>query len=178
MSDLPQPTSEQLAAHHRLASDLHQWAPTVHQLVRERIAALMAAYGPRNHSTETDEEFAQRVLAHGQYPPPVGEYIYDDDSLSSNRGYDHIHVGYGPEHTITYSGWYPQWAPDGESYERRWTQISCPGWLVTDPDGIERYRTETEQMAQVVREERAAEDARIHALLEQVRSEHCVDRRA
>lgn len=167
MFTLPRPSIEALHAYRDLSSDLSQWAPTVHELVRERITALAEAYGPRNHPTETDEEYAERVLARGQYPFPVGTCLYDD--LNSNIAYEHIEVGYdmGDEGgaRIAYAGWYPQWAPDRESYERRRAQIYCPAWLVTEPDGVERYRRQTAEMVAAVHQERADLDAKLDARL-------------
>lgn len=168
--DLPTPPLNALRAHKALIGDLHQWAPTVHRLVRERIAALMEAYGPHDHPLETPEEHAARVLAYGQKPFPSGASIYEN--LNDNRGYDHIEVGYGIEGQgdgelrITFTGWYPHWAVDGESYERRFAEIHCPGWLVTEPDGIDRYRAQTEQMAAEVRRQVKANQAAINALLD------------
>lgn len=164
---LPQPTVEALHAHREVTSDLSQWTPRVHELVRERIAALADAFGPYRHPLETAEEHAERVLAKGQYPFPVGACLYDD--LNNNTAYDHIDVGYGGTEDegirITFTGWYPHWAPDGQSYERRRAKIHCPGWLVTDPDGVERYRRQTADMADAVRQENEAESAAISALL-------------
>jgi hypothetical protein len=165
---LPQPTMSALLAHRELTYELSQWAPTVHRLVRERIAALMDAYGPRDHPLETAEEYAMRVLAHGQYPFPEGACIYDD--LNCNTGYDHIEVGYGVppldgEARITYSGSYPKWAPDGESYTTERAKIHCPAWLITDPDGITRFQQQTVEMAQRVRAEVEAERSDIEKLV-------------
>ncbi len=166
--DLPVPPLGALRAYKALMDDLGQWAPTVHRLVRERIAALMEAYGPFDHPLETAEEHAARVLAHGQSPFPSGVSIYEN--LDDNRGYDHIEVGYGMdgdgELRITYSGWYPEWATDGESYQRGWATIHCPGWLVTEPDGIARYRAQTEQMAAEVRQQVEEGNAAISAALD------------
>ncbi len=168
--DLPTPSLDALRAHKSLVDNLHQWAPTVHRLVRERIAVLMEAYGPHDHPLETPEEYAARVLAHGQKPFPAGESIYEN--LNDNHGYDHIGIGYGiqsdgdGELQITFTGWYPHWAADGESYERYFAEIHCPGWLVTEPDGIDRYRAQTEQMAAEVRRQVEAESAAIDALLD------------
>ncbi|MEU3452290.1 hypothetical protein ABZ671_01580 [Micromonospora sp. NPDC006766] len=168
--NLPRPTAEALHAYRDLAGDLSQWAPTVHRLVRERIAALMEANGRWEHPTETAEEYAQRVLAHGQFPFPQGVCLYDDDNHNSNISYEHIDVGYGvtgDEVTrITYTGWYPHWKCDGQSYERRTATIHCPGWLVTDLDGVDRFRRQTADMCEAVRRERADEDARISALID------------
>ncbi len=70
----PRSTVEALRIHQQITSDLLQWAPIVHQLVRERITALAEASGPSGHSpSETLEEYAARVLAGGQEPFPVGE---------------------------------------------------------------------------------------------------------
>jgi hypothetical protein len=170
MTEPPRPTPEALHAYRELADGLSQWAPTGHRLVRERVATLAEAFGPYRHPLETAEDHAARVLAAGQYPFPVGQCLYDD--LNNNTGYDHIDVGYGTSEDggtrITFTGWYPHWAPDGESYERRKATIHCPGWLVTDPDGVERYRRQTVDMAEAVRRERAVEDAAIDALLAEV----------
>lgn len=165
---LPTPPLDALRAQKALTDDLHQWAPTVHRLVRDRIAALIQAYGPHDHPLETPEEHAARVLAHGQSPFPAGVSLYEN--LNDNRGYDHIDIGYGMdgdgELRITYSGWYPEWAADGESYQRRWATIHCPGWLVTEPDGIDRYCAQTEDMVAEVRRQIEAESAAISALLD------------
>ena len=163
----PMPHLDALRAHKALTDDLHQWAPTVHRLVRERITVLLEAYGEFNHPLETAEEHAARVLARCQNPFPPGVSIYEN--LNDNRGYDHIEIGYGLEGDgdlrITFAGWYPHWAADGESYERRFAEIHCPGWLVTEPDGVDRYRAQTEEMAAEVRQQVAAEHAAISALL-------------
>jgi hypothetical protein len=171
---LPQPTMSALLAHRELTYELSQWAPTVHRLVRERIAALMDAYGPRDHPLERAEEYAQRVLAGGQYPFPEGTCLYDD--LNCNTGYDHIEVGYGvPEDgqaRITYSGSYPKWAPDGESYTREQAEIHCPAWLITDPDAITKFQQQTTEMAQRVRAEVEAERLDIEQRLEKLVAGH------
>ncbi|MER7331745.1 MULTISPECIES: hypothetical protein [unclassified Micromonospora] len=168
--DLPQPTTKALHAHRELTYALSQWAPTVHRLVRERIAALMEAYGRYEHPLETAEEYAMRVLAKGQIPFPQGVCLYDDDSGNSNIAYEHVDVGHGLTEDggtrITYTGWYPHWAPDGQAYERRLATIHCPGWLVTDPSGVDRFRQQTTDMCEVVRQERAANAARISALVD------------
>lgn len=170
---LPTPSLAALRAHKALMDELHQWAPTVHRLVRERIAALMEAYGPHDHPLETPEEHAARVLAHGQNPFPAGVSIYEN--LNDNRGYDHIGIGYGMdgdgELRITFTGWYPHWVvvndDTGEdAYERRAASIHCPGWLVTEPDGIDRYRAQTEQMATAVRQQVEADNAALSAFLD------------
>ncbi len=166
---LPTPPIEALRAHKALMDDLHQWAPTVHRLVRKRIAALTEAYGPHNHPLETPEEHAARVLAHGQNPFPADASIYENPN--GNRGYEHIEVGYGiqsdgdGELRIWFTGWYPRWTADGESYERCFAEIHCPSWLVTEPDGIDRYRAQTDQMAAEVRRKVDTENAAIAALL-------------
>lgn len=165
---LPQPTMPALLAHRELTYELSQWAPTVHQLVRERIRALMDAHGPYSHPLETAEQYAERVLAGGQYPFPPDTCLYDD--LNSNTGYDHIEVGYGVAEDggtrITYSGSWPKWAPDGESYTREWAEIHCPAWLISDPDGITKFQQQTAEMAQRVRAEVEAERLDIEKRLE------------
>ncbi len=180
---LPTPPLDALRAHKALTSVLHQWAPTVHRLVRDRIAALMEAYGQHDHPLETPEEHAARVLAHGQSPFPAGVSIYEN--LNDNCGYDHIDIGYGLEGDgelrITFTGWYPHWSlandeaeDEDEDYERRSASIHCPGWLVTEPDGIDRYRAQTDEMAAAVRREVEAESAAISALLDKARSDPSV----
>jgi hypothetical protein len=160
-----------LLVYQELTGVLHESAPTIHQLVRERIAMLDEAYGQFNHPTETRTEHAERVLALGQHPFPLGECIYDD--LNVNTGYEHVEVGYGlPEDgdlRITFTGWYPHWAPDGESFEHRTASIHCPSWLVTDADGEQRFRDQTDAMVAAVKAERERESAAINALLEQLR---------
>lgn len=167
----PHPPIEALRVHQSVTNVLSQWTPTVHRLVRDRIAALMEAHGPYEHPLETAEQYAQRVLAGGQRPFPTGECLYDN--LNNNTGYEHIRVGYGlageGELRITYTGWYPHWAEDGESYDRRVAEIHCPGWLVTDPDGEDRYRAQTAELAEAVRQKVAAERAAIDALLDDLR---------
>ncbi len=160
-----------LIAYRDLANELSQWAPTVHRLVCERIAALAEANGPWEHQTETARGYAERVLARGQYPFPAGECLYDD--LNNNTGYEHIEVGYGLDGEggarITYSGWYPQWASDGESYTRGTARIYCPAWLIAEPDGEERYRQETAEMVAAVHQKRADEDAKLDAMMDDLR---------
>jgi hypothetical protein len=172
MTDLPRPSVEALRAYRDLAADLSQWAPTTHELVCERIAALVEANGPWEHPLETAEEFAGRVLAEGQYPFPVGGCLYDD--LNNNTAYEHVEVNYalaGDGYAlITYSGWYPKWAADGESYERCTARIHCPAWLVTEPDGVARYRRQTEEMIAAVRQKRADESAALDAMLDRIKS--------
>lgn len=172
MTDLPHPTTEALLAHRELNYALSQWAPTVHRLVRERITALMDANGRWEHPLETAEEYAMRVLAHGQSPFPQGVCLYDDDNGNSNIAYEHIDIGYGLTEDggtrITFTGWYPHWAADGQSYERRSATIHCPGWLVTDPDGLARFRRQTDEMAEAVRRDREAEVARISKLVDDI----------
>jgi hypothetical protein len=168
--ELPQPTAEALNTYRELNYVLSQWAPTVHRLVRERIAALMEAYGRYENQMETAEEYAMRVLAKGQIPFPQGVCLYDEDSGNSNIAYEHINIGYGLAEDggtrITFTGWYPHWAADGQSYERRSATVHCPGWLVTDATGIDRFRQQTADMCEAVRAECAAEDARISALVD------------
>lgn len=88
---------------------------------------------------------------------------------------DCVDIGYGLEGDgelrITFTGWYPHWSlandeAEEEDYERRSASIHCPGWLVTESDGIDRYRAQTEQMAAEVRRAVEAEDATISALLD------------
>lgn len=159
----PRISPDALRVYQLLTDNLSQWSPTVHELVRERIAALVEANGPWDHPLETAEGFAARVLAHGQHPFPVGECLYDD--LDNNTAYEHVEVGYGTSEAggfrIEFSGWYPHWAADREDYEHRTARIHCPGWLVADPGGVERFRRETQTMAEAVRQERAAEWAAI-----------------
>jgi len=149
---------------------LAQWAPTVHQLVQERIAALMEAHGPYNHPLETTRQYTERVLAHGQHPFPPGASLYDN--LSCNTGFEHISVGYGlaedGEIRITYTGRHPEWAADGESYELRTASVHCPGWLVSEPDGVERYRQQTAEMAVAVQAEQTQLTASIQASIDEV----------
>lgn len=168
MSDT-RPTIEALRAHRELTSVLHEWAPTVHRLVRERLALLEEAYGSYNHPLETLSEFTERVLAQGQYPFPVGECLFDD--LNNNTSYELVEVGYAlpedGEALITYTGWYPRWAPDYESYEHRHATIHCPSWVVTDPDGEQRFRDRTAEMVTAVKAEREQQRARIDDLIEQ-----------
>lgn len=168
---MTRPTAAALQQHRELTATLHEFAPTVHRLVRERIALLDEAYGEFNHPTETRREHAERVLARGQHPFPVGECLYDD--LNNNTAYDHVAVGYGLREDgggrITFTGWYPEWAADGESYERRPVSIHCSAWVVTDPDGEQRFRGQTAEMVTAVRAERAETDAAIAALIEQAR---------
>src|SRR5262245_31683275 len=105
--DLPRPSIQALHSYRDLASDLSQWTPTVHRLVRERVAALIEANGRYEHPLETAEQYAERVLAHGQYPFPAGQCIYND--LNNNSWYDHVGINYGaPDEggtRITYTGW-------------------------------------------------------------------------
>lgn len=153
--DLPQLTPESLVAHRDLHSKLSQWAGTLHRLVWDRITAVQAAYGPRNHPTETDEEYAMAVLAKGQTPFPRGVSLYDGPS---NIAYEHIYVGYGTASdgpSITYTGHFPEWAPDGQSFKMLRAEIHCPAWLVTEADGIARFEAQTAAMADQVRTERA-----------------------
>ena len=168
---LPMPPLDALRAHKALTGELHQWAPTVHRLVRDRIAALMEAYGRFDNPLETAESHASRVLARGQHPFPTGQCIYDE--LDCNTGYSHVGIGHGldddGDNRITFSGTYPHWAADGESYELRIAEIHCPGWLVTEPDGVDRYRRETDRMAEQVRRARAEEDAAIAAAIDRIR---------
>jgi hypothetical protein len=175
---LPLPSVQALRAYRDLASDLSQWAPTVHRLVRERIAALVEANGRYEHPLETAEQYAERVLAKGQYPFPAGVSIYEN--LNDNTGYDHIDIGYGLEGDgelrITFTGWYPHWSlandeAEEEDYERRSASIHCPGWLVTDPDGVDRYRKQTQEMVAEVRKQRAAEAESISVLLDSLRNQ-------
>jgi hypothetical protein len=174
---LPAPTLDALRAHQALTDDLHQWAPTVHQLVKERIAALVAAYGPYDALDETAEEYAARVFAGGQRPFPAGVSIYEN--LNDNRGYDHVAVRLGlPDESglrITYTGWYPRWVivnddTEEEAYERRPVEIHVPAWLVTDPDGVEKYRQETDAMAAAVRAAEARLDDAIEATIAKARA--------
>lgn len=164
-------TTARLAEYRSLTSEMHQWAATVHQLVRERIALLDAAYGGFNHPTESRAQHAERVLAKGQVPFPVGQCVYDD--LNSNRGYEHVEVEYGTPDDggarITYTGWYPKWADDHMSYERLSAEIHAPSWLLTEPDGEDRFRDQTAAMVAAVRAERAREDQALEALLDR----HC-----
>lgn len=165
--DLPTPTQAALAAYHDLTYDLSQWAPTAHDLVSKRIDALAEAYGPFDHPLETRQEYAERVLAHGQHPFPKGECLYDD--LDNNTAYAHIAVWRDSADKggfrITYTGSYPKWADDGGSYERRSAEIHVPSWLVTEPDGIERFRAQTAQMVADVVAERRRENAAIDAAI-------------
>lgn len=167
---LPRVTLGAQGAYRDIASQLSQWAPTVHQLVQERIAALVDAYGPYDHPLETAQQYAERVLAHGQYPFPPGTSLYDD--LNINTGYNHINVGYGlpgeDGSRITYTGQYPEWADDGGSCKMRTVRIHCPGWLVSEPDGVERYRQQTVGMAEAIRAERAQLAAQIEAQIDEV----------
>ncbi len=172
--DLPQPTAEALTAYRDLRTDLLQWAATVHELVRERIAALAEANGPTRHVLETVEEYAERVLARGQHPFPAGECIYDD--LNNNTGYGNVEVGYAMTDddggaVIRYSGTYPQWDDAGETYELRIARIYCPAWLITEPDGVERYRQQTSEMVTALRAELLKEDQALDALLAGFRRE-------
>lgn len=167
--ELPDLLAQALHDYRDTASLLSQWAPTVHRLVRDRITALAEADGREDTGTETAEQFAARVHAHGQNPFPEGTCIYDDTGYDANVniGYDHISVGYGHGDDgplrVTYTGRYPVWSADGESYVMRTAEIHCPGWLVTDPDGVDRYRRQTQRMAADVRAERADE---VHDLLD------------
>jgi len=169
---LPSLTAEELLAHQEITGKLHQWAPTVHCLVRERVAALEDAYGEFNHPLETRTEHAERVLAQGQHPYPLGECPHDE---IDDHAYEHVSVGYGfaedGEFRIAFSGWYPRWEASGESFERRSTYIHCPGWVVTDADGEQRFRDQTTEMVATVRAEREAQDARITALIQEAVAE-------
>jgi hypothetical protein len=164
--ELPIPTMDALLGYQQLTSELLQWSSTVHMLVRERIADLAAAYGPYNHPLETAAEYAERVLAQGQHPFPDGVSIYDD--LNSNIGYGQVQVdSAGGEVRVVFTGWWPHWAADGSSYERRLATIHCPGWLLSAPDGISRFRQQTADMVMALRRERSREDAALDALIDE-----------
>jgi hypothetical protein len=159
--DLPRPTADALTAYQELHDQLSQWAPTVHRLVRERIDALAAAYG-REHPgpTETTEQYVARVYARGQEPFPRGVSTYED--LNDNRGYDHIRVSYG---RVYYGGHYPEWNADGSDYSTRWAEIDVPAWVITDPDGTDRYRAETSEIADRIRADEAELTAKVEAAM-------------
>jgi hypothetical protein len=169
--ELPIPTLAALVAHRDLTHDLAQWAPTVHSLVRERVAALAAASGPFDHPTETRVEFAERVLAQGQYPFPAGVSVYDN--LNSNITYEHVEVGYGlagdGEARITFTGTYPVFGDDRSDMDRRTASISCPGWLVSEPNGVDRFAAQTADMVDALELERAGDDAKIADLVRGIR---------
>jgi hypothetical protein len=159
-------TSEALTAYRETQSLLHQWAATAHRLVVERVDALLAADPDDVHVTETPREFAERVHAHGQYPFPEGEAIYSD--INNNRGYDWVEIGFGVNgegDEVDYTGWYPVWAPDGESYERRFARIHIPTYVITEPDGAERYRARTAEMVAALKARQAEERARLDEII-------------
>lgn len=169
---LPHPDPAALAAYRDIAQELSQWAPTVHQLVRTRVAALADAYGLFDSSTESLEEFAQRVLAGGQYPFPQGVSVYDD--LNSNRTYEHVEVGYGQHAdggtTVTFTGRYPDIGQGSRVPTWSTARVYCPGWLISAPDGVDRFHAQTAEMVTKVTDERAARDADIEKLVSQLSS--------
>lgn len=143
-----------------LRMNLSQWAPTVHRLVKERIAALVEA-STWNHPLETHVEYAERVLARGQYPFPEWACVYDD--LTSNRGYDYISMGYPLEGDgaarVEFVGLYPDPVDLGRL---RKAEIHCPAWLITDPDGESRFRQQTAEMVAAA----AADEAKMRACID------------
>lgn len=152
-----------------LRMNLSRWAPTVHRLVKERIAALVEA-STWSHPLETHVEYAQRVLAHGQYPLPEWACVYDD--LTSNRGYDYISTGYPLEGDgaarIEFVGLYPDLDDLGRL---RKAEIHCPAWLVTDPDGESRFRQQTAEMVAAAVAAEAETRTRIDSAMEAMRRE-------
>jgi hypothetical protein len=133
---------------------------------------------------EPAEQYAARVLAEGQEPFPHGQTIYDDEGFNANinTGYEHVEATYGfgadgPGMSIRYYGRWPKFNPAGDDYEMVPAYIHVPAWLITDPDGEERYRQQTAEMAADVRQKNAAEDARMDALIEAMASEAARDAR-
>lgn len=171
MNDLPRPTLDALIAHQALSHDLMQWSATAHKLVKERITALLAAYGKPATISEDHDEWAGRVLADGQNPFPPGTSIYDD--LNNNTAYSNVEIGYGrgPDDgpvLITFTGNYAQWAPGGDNYRRLPASIHIPAWVVCDPAGIDRYKAQTQLLAAKIREQRTGELAMISDLVDEV----------
>lgn len=170
MSQPPLIDAAVLATHREVRMDLSMWAPTVHELVCERIAALVEANGTFNHPTETAEEYAQRVLACNQRPFPPGTSIYDD--LNNNRGYDWVQMGYGvggEGGRVEFTGWWPEFHEGSRGFDINLVSIHCPAWVVSGPDGVDRFRAETAEMCAEVRRENAERAASISRLIEQYR---------
>jgi hypothetical protein len=178
MTSPPSPSIEALHAYQETADTLHQWAPIVHQLVCDRIAALVEAIGPFDSPLETAEDYVARVYAGIQRPFPPGVSIYDNQN--ENRGYDHVAVAHGLEGDgglrIVFTGWYGHWSPgngednedDEGSYERRQASIHCPTWLVTHPNGINLYFAQTTGIAADIRRQIEKESAAISATLREI----------
>lgn len=156
----PTITADDLTAYQSMTSDLECWEHAVHDLVVERVEALQAVHPEDRPGGETAREWAERVLAKGQYPMPETE--------RDRRGYEYVQASYG---TITYSGPYTHWTPDGEDYVTRIARISVPAWVITDPDGPDRYRAETDAMVAAARAERDALDARLDEIMDRIIAE-------
>lgn len=130
MTDDERPTLAAITAMRDTQSVLHTWWLTAHNLVHERQDAIKAVdprWGPHTYLSDL--------------PIPRG---YDDYPTGY---YEHVSVGYGtqddPTPTVHYEGRWTKWAADRESYEKVYADITIPAWVITDPDGPDRYRAQT-----------------------------------
>jgi hypothetical protein len=165
----PYVRSGELDAYRKTTDSLMEWAPTVHELVLERIRALEPfapnIYRTGDPDTETAWDYTCRALAEHQRPIPVAESLYDGDDGGSL--YEHVEVH---SDRIIFTGQYPVFDREADGYRIALAEIFCPTWLISREGGVEAFRAETANMVERARLAREASKAETAALVDKLRS--------
>ena len=151
--ELPKITLAELEAAKDLQHRVMEFASLAHELASERVA-LLQAVDPLAYA--------------GQHPLPEDEWehrYYEKSQFS----YD----GDGVPCVAFFGHWYV-WSIDGETYDVAFADVTVPLWVLTDPDGPDRFRAETRDRVAQAELAEAARAAEIDALCEVIFAQHTI----